>query len=53
MTKKLLRVAVIMQEPCENGVSLAGKSVSVTPPKLASTNPVESLAIYPFKPTYD
>jgi hypothetical protein len=28
-------------------------SVGVTPPKLASANPVESLAIYPFKPTCD
>jgi hypothetical protein len=26
---------------------------NVTPPKLASANPVESLAIYPFKPTCD
>jgi hypothetical protein len=27
--------------------------VYVTPPKLTSANPVESLAIYPFKPTCD
>jgi hypothetical protein len=26
---------------------------TVMPPKLASANPVESLAIYPFKPTCD
>jgi hypothetical protein len=28
-------------------------SIGVMPPKLASVNSVESLAIYPFKPTYD
>jgi hypothetical protein len=30
---------------------LEGKTVM--PPKLASANPLESLAIYPFKPTCD
>jgi hypothetical protein len=48
---------------CSNGGNQSGRHYSgvviggngrgkiVTPPKLASANPVESLVIYPFKPT--
>jgi hypothetical protein len=36
---------------CYNGYKIP--LFYVTPPKLALANPVESLAIYPFKPTCD
>jgi hypothetical protein len=41
--KLCLKASTITTPECEN----------VTPLKLASANPVESLAIHPFKPTCD
>jgi hypothetical protein len=34
-------------------MNVLDQHIHVTPLKLASANPMESLAIYPFKPTYD
>jgi hypothetical protein len=54
MCVTLVQYAVAVNgKPCRKIKPQRGLRQGVTPPKLVSAIPVESLAIYPFKPTCD